>query len=231
MNKEFESTQYDQIYYSGGADKIYDLPYRQSGYFPLFQEVLRTLKANGATSVLEVGCGTGGFAHLLFDQGGRVRYRGFDFSGVAVDRSRARTRRSDLFFVGDARRPDSYAGEFDSIVCTEVLEHINCDLEVIENWRPGIFCVCSVPNFDADNHVRFFCSKGEVQQRYGTLIDIKSVVQIKKPVLLDISWRGYARALRWNRYRPRQVMEILGMTSFDKEGGWYVFSGPRRGKG
>src|SRR5882672_9416942 len=38
INKEFESTQYDQIYYSGGADKVYDLPYQQSGYFPLFQE-------------------------------------------------------------------------------------------------------------------------------------------------------------------------------------------------
>ena len=89
MNQEFESNQYDRIYAEGGTQKIYDLPYRHSGYYPLFREVARTLRARGTKAVLEVGCGTGGLAHLLQDEG-RVKYRGFDFSSVAVERVGAR---------------------------------------------------------------------------------------------------------------------------------------------
>jgi SAM-dependent methyltransferase len=144
VTKEWESTQYDEVYASGGADKIYDIHYRRSGYFLLFKEVARTSRAHAATSVFEVGCGTGGFAHLLLDRGD-VAYRGFDFSRVAVDRAKSRTGRPDLFFVGDARLAETDTGEFDSIASTEVLEHIEDDLEVIKNWRPGVFCVCSVP--------------------------------------------------------------------------------------
>ena len=228
MNQEFESGQYDRIYAEGGAQKIYELPYRHSGYYPLFREVSRTLKAREAKAVLEVGCGTGGLAHLLADEG-RVRYRGFDFSPVAVDRARIRVGQQELFFVGDARKPESYAGLFDTIVCTEVLEHIDADTEVVGSWAPGIACVCSVPNFDADNHVRFFRSENEVRQRYSDQLDIERIVRVKKPFLGDISWGSYARALRWNRYRPSRLASIVGLSSFDEAGGWFVFSGRRKG--
>lgn len=229
MSKEWESDQYDNVYASGGADKIYDLPYRHSGYFPLFKEVTRTLRANGVRSVFEVGCGTGGFAHMWLDTGGAA-YRGFDFSEVAVARAKARTQRPELFFVGDARLAETYLGEFDSIVCTEVLEHIENDLEVVEHWKPGAFCACSVPNFDAENHVRVFSSKAQVVERYSPFIDITSVVQVKKPFLFDISWPNFARQLRWNRYRPKRIVKLLGLDSFDRAGGWYVFSGRRKAK-
>jgi len=228
MKQEFESGQYDQIYAEGGAEHIYEVPYRHSGYYPLFKQVARELKVRHVKALLEVGCGSGGLAHLLKDRGG-VRYRGFDFSAVAVDRARERLGQVDPFFVGDARNAESYAGEFDTIVCTEVLEHIEADLEVVSRWRPGITCVCSVPNFDADNHVRFFRSEAEVVARYGKLIDIDSVVRVKKPFLSDISIGSYARALRWNRYRPARLAAILGLASFDELGGWFVFSGRRRG--
>ena len=227
MKQEFESGQYDRIYAEGGAERIYDVPYRHSGYYPLFRQVARALKARRVQTVLEVGCGSGGLAHLLHDQGG-VRYRGFDFSPVAVDRARTRFGQSELFFVSDARSAESYVGEYDAIVCTEVLEHVEADLEVVARWQPGINCVCSVPNFDADNHVRFFRSEAEVRDRYGKLIDIDSVVRVKKPFLSDISLGSYARALRWNRYRPARLAAILGLASFDDLGGWFVFSGRRR---
>lgn len=227
MSEEYESKQYDRIYADGGAQKIYALPYRHSGYYPLFREVTRALDQRGAKAVLEVGCGTGGLAHLLADEG-RIRYRGFDFSPVAVDQAQKRVGKPDLFFVGDARKAESYAWEFDTIVCTEVLEHIDADTEVVGSWAIGTSCVCSVPNFDADNHVRFFRTEGEVRQRYGGLIDIQSVVRVKKPYLGDLSLGSYARALRWNRYRPSRLAAILGFSSFDEAGGWFVFSGTRK---
>jgi SAM-dependent methyltransferase len=231
MSKEFASQQYDDIYSTGGIDGIYDLPYWHSGYYPLFKAVWRTLAARGSRSVLEVGCGSGGFAHLALSSRRLIGYRGFDFSAVAVQRATVRTRRPELFFVGDARQPSSYEASFDTIVCTEVLEHIEADIDVVSAWPSGTYCVCSVPNFDADNHVRFFRSIADVRRRYGALIDIEHVAQIKKPFLSDLSWRSRARSLIWNRYRPRRLQAIMGLASFEELGGWYVFSGVKRTAG
>ena len=219
---------YDSIYADGGYQGVYDLPYRHSSYFPLFKQVLQTLVRRGVKSVLEVGCGTGGFAHLVMDKS-RLSYHGFDFSPMAVKKATARTGRADAFYVGDATAHSSYEKfEYDCIVCTEVLEHIKQDLEAIEQWKAGTYCVCSVPNFDSETHERFFRSEDEVRARYGKLIDIQDVVRVKKPVLSDISTSNVLRALRWNRYRPKRLLGILGLGSFDAVGGWFVFSGARR---
>jgi SAM-dependent methyltransferase len=228
MSKEFQSAQYDDIYASGGVGGIYDLPYRHSAYFPLFDAVHRVLKSHGATSVLEVGCGSGAFAHMLRDRSPAVRYRGFDFSPVAVQRAARRLGTGEPFFVGDARLESSYGTPTDAIVCTEVLEHIDADLEVMDQWWPGTFCVCSVPNFDADNHVRFFRNEHEVMARYGEKIDIQEVVRINKPFLPDISLRNTLRHLWWNRTRLGRAMAIMGWASFDEAGGWFVFAGRRK---
>jgi len=190
--------------------------------------VHRALKRQGVSAVLEVGCGTGGLAHLLSEREPQLAYRGFDFSPVAVQRAIERVGRAECFFVGDARVAENYRAAPQAIVCTEVLEHIDDDLGVVSQWAPGTYCVCSVPNFDADNHVRHFTSEDDVRQRYGTLIDIDRVVRVKKPYLSDLSWRSVGRALRWNRYRPNRLLAILGLASFGQLGGWFVFSGHRR---
>ena len=57
--REWGSIEYDSVYASGGAERIYDLPYRLSGYYPLFKSVRATSLAVSARSILEVGCGTG----------------------------------------------------------------------------------------------------------------------------------------------------------------------------
>lgn len=228
MSKEYEASQYDEIYAAGGSENIYDLPYQHSGYYPLFKAVLRVLTAQGVRSVLEVGCGNGAFAHLMFDKARQITYQGFDFSAVAVERAKDRTGNHAVFYVGDARSRENYERQVDAIVCTEVLEHIELDLDVVEKWPRGVYCVCSVPNFDADNHVRFFVSSEEVRSRYGPLIEIDEIIKVKKPVLSDISMRGYLRALRWHRYQPKKLLEILGCSSFAEVGGWHVFSGRRK---
>jgi len=228
---KFDQTKatYDALFLQGGFEGTYDLPYRHSSYFPLFRRVLKQVLDSGAKSILEVGCGTGGFAHYLMETT-PVAYRGFDFSDVAVGKARERTGRAEAFFVGDATVPETYSGQSpDCIVCTEVLEHIESDLEAISHWRPGTFCVCSVPNFDADTHVRFFGLEEEVLSRYGQMIEIKDIARINKPELSDISLRSTLRALRWNRYRPRRLLRILGVGSFESMGGWFMFSGTRKG--
>src|SRR5688572_13949683 len=97
---------YDGLFEAGGDGGVYHLPYRHSSYFPLFRGVLAEVQRTKATAVLEAGCGTGGFAHLLMDRT-TLPYKGFDFSKIAVDKARSRTGRPDAFFVGNAMSPDS----------------------------------------------------------------------------------------------------------------------------
>jgi len=215
------------MFADGGYEGTYYLPYRHSAYFPLFQRVLKEVRHYSGQQVLEVGCGTGAFAHMLMDRT-NLRYLGFDFSSVAIEAAKRRTNRPDAFFVADATQADSYAAQYDTIVCTEVLEHVQHDLDIIRNWRTQVPCICSVPNFPAENHVRFFREPDEVRSRYGDLIAIETILRIKKPELSDISFQNYLRALRWNRYRPQRLAAILGLTSFNQAGGWFLFVGRRK---
>jgi SAM-dependent methyltransferase len=219
---------YDEMFRDGGYQGVYDLPYWNSAYYPLFKQVLAEVERRDVRSILEVGCGTGAFAHLVMSRT-KLEYHGFDFSRVAVSKASRRTSRPDAFFVADATASASYSGHsYDCVVCTEVLEHIEADREVVSAWASEARCVCSVPNFDADTHVRLFRSEDEVGRRYGDLIAIDCIVRVKKPVLSDISAKNVFRALRWNRYRPRRLLQILGLSTFNSVGGWFLFSGVRR---
>ena len=218
---------YDRIFAGGGQDGVYDLPYQRSLYYPLFAAVHRHLRRMNYPAVLEVGCGPGGFAHLMWDQGAR-NYVGFDFSSVAVEKARSIVP-GQKFFVGDAMKPETYAGiVYEAVVCTEVLEHIPDDRGAIAQWRTGATCICSVPNFDADVHVRHFRTEREVTDRYSDLIAIESVERVKRPALHDLSLRHRLRALRWARYKPREWLPLMGVTDFDEDGGWFIFLGKKR---
>lgn len=227
MDKVTQSREvYDDLFSSGGYEGAYALPYRHSCYYPLFSWVLRELRRCRVSSVLEVGCGTGGFAQMLTERT-TIAYRGFDFSPVAVQAA-ARLVGDTRVFVADATDPASYAGsQADAIVCTEVLEHLVDDRAAVAPWPGGIRVVCSVPNFDSRYHERFFRSEAEVVARYGDLIDVQRVVRVRKPALTDISLRNRLRELRWARTDPRRLAALLGFQSFDR-GGWFAFSGVRR---
>jgi SAM-dependent methyltransferase len=195
-----------------------------SHYYPLFQKVVEKIQDHGSHSVLEVGCGSGFLAEMILRQHD-VIYRGFDFSAVAVRNAGCRTRRPELFFRGDALDDRSYDCDYDTIVCTEVLEHVDADLDVIRAWRDGVWCVCTVPNFDYPGHVRFFRSAGEVRARYGELIEIENVIKVSRPIIPDGSIRTYLRNLRWSRNNPSELLGFLGIQTFDRLGGWFLFFG------
>ena len=61
----------------------------------------------------------------------------------------------------------------------EVLEHIERDLEIVSQVRPGTRCLCTVPNFPYVSHVRHFTSKEEVVGRYGQYFEDFEVTAIK----------------------------------------------------
>lgn len=226
-NLPADASSYDAIYQDGGWQNVYDLHYRYSFYYPLFSRIIEEVKGRSCSKVLEVGCGVGQLAHMLVEQTS-AEYRGFDFSSIAIQKAVQRLGRKELFRISDAHANSSYSWEYDTIICTEVLEHIEQDVSVVRLWKEGCLCICSVPNFDADNHVRYFGSENQVRQRYGNLINIETVIRVKRPSLADLSWRNYIRHLRWNRYQPKQIWRILGFEKFDKAGGWFVFVGRRK---
>jgi SAM-dependent methyltransferase len=214
---------YDEMFKKGGYRGVYDLPVNHSSYYPLYKQVIRELKKHPEHPILEVGCGVGGLAELLIKRG--HPYKGFDFSRVAIEKAVARTQRPDCFWVGNALDSSNYNDIYKIIVCTEVLEHVDDDLGIISLWGKGSICICSVPNFGSAWHVRFFENESDVLDRYTDLLEIHKVWRLKKPLLSDIALRNYVRQLFWNRYKPRRIMEILGLRSFEKIGGWFIFVG------
>ena len=224
MGQEATAAEYDEILAAADA---YNVPVEQSFYYPLLLRVVAEVRARKLQSVLEVGCGTGGLAQLLMRETSAT-YHGFDFSSFAVRAAATRTRRRDSFFQGDALDPQSYRFTYDGIACTEVLEHVKRDLDVVRLWKSGTHCICTVPNFDDPTHVRYFRNEREVFGRYGHLIDIASIVRVPKPLFIGKTLRQYLRQVRWARESPTQMLGLLGVNKFDWHGGWFVFCGLRR---
>ncbi|MBA4175625.1 MAG: hypothetical protein C0505_03560 [Leptothrix sp. (in: Bacteria)] len=219
---------YDEMFTAGGSEGVFDLPYARSPYYPMFKAVIGALQRGKVSRVLEVGCGTGTFAHM-FREKTELAYRGFDFSAVAIEKAGQRFGAPGLFYRGDATLAETYIGQiYDAIVCTEVLEHIENDLLAVSQWAAGTWCVCSVPNYDADTHVRHFRTAEEVAHRYGHLIDIDRIETRRKPFLNDLSVGHWLQAVKWNRYRPDRLLWLLGLSSFERDGGWFIFSGRKR---
>jgi len=218
----FDKQYYDEIYRTD--DRTYQRP-RTSPYYPMYRMAAEFVRETGCRHVLEVGCGSGVLAEMLI-QGG-ADYKGFDISSVGIERAKIRNP-SGAFALGDATAVESYNVAYDVIVCCEVLEHIEQDLKVVSLWRAGVACVCSVPNFLNESHVRHFKSEAEVTERYGKYIDIKRTVRIPKRAGANLTWGEYFRRLRWSRDDPKRVLGILGLNAFNWYGGWFVFLGNRR---
>jgi 2-polyprenyl-3-methyl-5-hydroxy-6-metoxy-1,4-benzoquinol methylase len=217
-----DSDYYDDMYLHD--DRTYERS-RASPYYPLFSKVCQLAKEAELGTVLEVGCGSGVLAEMLIASG--MRYEGFDISPVAIEKARKRNPEG-RFFVGDATDPAAYRAPYDLLVCCEVLEHVDEDLAAMGSWKSGSTCICSVPNFDYESHVRFFHSVEQVRERYGGLLDIRRVERVAKSARANLSAAEYFRRIRWARNEPTRLLGILGVNAFAWYGGWFVFVGQRR---
>lgn len=174
---ERDANYYDRYF---AEDEGYRRPYYKSQYYPLWTVIADRVRRGGCRKVLEIGCGSGQLAALLLDQG-VDQYVGLDFSAQAVDIARAAAP-AGRFVVGDARSTTIY-DEFDCdvLICTEVLEHIEDDLTVIARFPAGKRCICSVPNFPYESHVRHFDDAAAVAARYGRFFDDPDVLTLVSP--------------------------------------------------
>jgi SAM-dependent methyltransferase len=159
---------YDSAY---RAIDNYAAPYWESYYYFLWTVLADRIKLSNSRRVIDIGCGPGQFAQCLFDIASIEAYAGLDFSSQAIAMAK-RACPQGHFVVGDATTT-SIHDEFphELVTCTEVLEHVPDDHAVIDRFRAGVRCLCTVPNFPYQSHVRHFESESQVLDRYGAFFD------------------------------------------------------------
>jgi len=175
--QERDADWYDRVF---SRSHVYQTSYGDSPYYVLWALIVDRIRRDKQKRVLDIGCGTGQLAAFLFDHGVE-EYVGIDFSPIAVDQARKAAPRG-RFLVDDARRSDVYSTvAHDALVCTEVLEHIEDDLAVVSNFKPGVRCLLSVPSYPSEGHVRHFADVRAVTERYSAFFDGLDVISLPVP--------------------------------------------------
>jgi tetratricopeptide (TPR) repeat protein len=167
---------YYDIIYNDNPAFVEDGP--ESLYLPVWIKLVSVLREAGVSSVLDIGCGPGKFAKFLTEQMPGTAYLGVDFSSAAIDIAREKCPQQ-RFEQGDITTLEAATlDKFGAIICTEVLEHIETDVELLERLPAGMRFLGSVPNFDSFGHVRFFADAAAVTERYGKMFSELSVEDI-----------------------------------------------------
>lgn len=141
-------------------------------YLPLYKAVIEYLPSKDKCGiVVDLGCGVGFFAKVLFENG-YTKYIGVDFSPAVVEKAKVYAPGAD-FIVADLRSElaSKVYQEYRVFVALESLEHIKEDIEVLEKIPSRSLVVFSVPNYDSRFHVRYFASEEEVIDRYKNVLD------------------------------------------------------------
>ena len=180
---------YDLVYENHSE---YDKHFSNSRYYFVWTVILdRILRSSGRSRVLEIGCGRGQFAQMLLHYGVE-KYTGFDFSSSAIALINRSSFKNAEFYVGDAHTDQNVLkanSEFDAVICTEVLEHVTEDLNILNRIPEGTRFIGTVPNFPYQNHVRHFKDAESVKSRYSSLFNNFSVIGLAQPnPSKDVYW-------------------------------------------
>jgi len=167
-----EAPFYDVAMVEDGAPAM--VPWERSGWKPLYEEIASWI--DPFHDVVDLGCGTGRFAACLAANGHMGGYVGIDFSDATLtEASRYMASRSEAMTVEwrqeDLRewQPSRTRGNC-TYVCTETLEHLADDQDLVRRIPPGHRLILSVPSYDDVAHIRAFRHAGEVWGRYEHLL-------------------------------------------------------------
>lgn len=148
------------------------VPYEGSIWKEVYDATVSLFPDATSATIVDVGCGTGRLAEAL-RRSGRINYIGFDFSSARIAEARRYLPEHD-FRVLDAFSDEARAlmNAADVVSITEVLEHVEGDLDLLSSLPTGKTVVFSVPSFDSPTHVRKFKTMDAVLERYSGILDI-----------------------------------------------------------
>lgn len=169
---EVPSYVYEKMYSSRGIEKNY----KNSIYFNIWIAAIRNLLfLNNNTSIIDIGCGTGQFANMIFDIG-FSNYMGIDCSRKNINIAKKNNPNfNDNFKCVDTFLEYISNKNYEIATLFNIMEHIQEDVEVLECIKTGTKILLTVPTFPNPNHVRYFNNIEEVSNRYGNLINILDI--------------------------------------------------------
>lgn len=183
-NSEICSSEYfDKVYTEW---KPYSEHYSKQDPFILnvFNKALESIKILKKDSkIIEIGCGSGLFANMLFDNG-YTNYLGIDFSLQAINLAKKANAVYEEHFICDNAFEflNTYSEMDNSVfIIFEVLEHINNDIDLLELIPANSKIIFSVPNFKSFNHLRTFNDLDEIEKRY-TMLKINSYYELPSKI-------------------------------------------------
>lgn len=173
----------------------------------------------GPVETLDAGCGNGALSYAAYKRGNKVLGITFNpeetakararFSAFGVDPSRLQFRTLNLYNLSELDRT------FDQIICSETLEHIRKDSEIVRHFykllRPGgVLHLCCpnamhpqhrlgrVDNPEDGGHVR----DGYTLESYRLLLEpagfeIVKSIGVGSPLLARLDWVLIAVRIRW----------------------------------
>lgn len=144
----------------------------------MYEEAARLLPESKDETIVDIGCGTGRFAKLLYDKGYR-KYLGIDFSKGMLEEAK-RYNPSFTFIEGNVYDEAivRMLQKYHVFVLLEVLEHIEKDKAFLSSLPQGSDMVISVPNYDSRAHVRHFKHIDEVIERYDGILDFQGTEKV-----------------------------------------------------
>ena len=160
--KEKGSEYYDQLFKNG---------YNTTRYKDIYEIIMNMLGKMDNPKVLELACGVGSLGKIIIDKG--YKYKGFDFSKNAIKYSKKLNPKGD-FHVGDVYDKKEYEGDYNTIITTELLEHVD-DYKVLGLIPKGTTFIASIPNFGDVAHLRTYESKEFIEKRFNKFINIERI--------------------------------------------------------
>lgn len=156
----------------------YSIHPKKSKYFPLWNRFVAITMAMRPDSIVELGCGTGQLAKLLYEEGYEGSYTGYDFSYVAVKAAKKKVPNEFNFRIVDLVEEDFEKAQL--YIACEFLEHVEKDWEVLLKIPIGAWLLASVPPNSKKTHVRWFRNFAAVCGRYEWLIKMRFLEKIEK---------------------------------------------------
>lgn len=165
MKDNFSADSYDKIY---ASSRKYARHYTGLRFLPVWKYIASLV----GSPLVDLGCGCGHQAHLMYDNGFK-QYTGYDFSKVAIAKANALGLKGKFKFIqADLMslvfKPATY-------ISSEVFEHIKDDKELIMRLPEGVRLIFSVPSYTAPNHYRTYKSFSFIEDYYSELLDIESI--------------------------------------------------------